>query len=181
MEAREGISSGVTVIGAEAPSAYHVAPRSEAPNQVHVPDGGGGGGGGGGGIGGAPGIGISPVSVGLDGTAKKKRGRPRKYGPDGSVTMALSPMPISSSAPSSNDFSSGKRGKMRGMEYKQSKKLGLDYLGKSCILVSLMSSMLIVLVGNEYGFSNDFLFVVPCSEVSSVFVFLMMNYLFVVL
>ncbi|QCE02916.1 hypothetical protein DEO72_LG8g932 [Vigna unguiculata] len=129
MEAREGISSGVTVIGAEAPSAYHVAPRSEAPNQVHVPDGGGGGGGGGGGIGGAPGIGISPVSVGLDGTAKKKRGRPRKYGPDGSVTMALSPMPISSSAPSSNDFSSGKRGKMRGMEYKQSKKLGLDYLG----------------------------------------------------
>ncbi|KOM57685.1 hypothetical protein LR48_Vigan11g071800 [Vigna angularis] len=127
MEAREGISSGVTVIGAEAPSAYHVAPRSEAPNQVHVPDGGGGGGGGG--IGGAAAIGISPVSVGLDGSAKKKRGRPRKYGPDGSVTMALSPMPISSSAPSSNDFSSGKRGKMRGMEYKQSKKLGLDYLG----------------------------------------------------
>ncbi|XP_047165653.1 AT-hook motif nuclear-localized protein 7-like [Vigna umbellata] len=126
MEAREGISSGVTVIGAEAPSAYHVAPRSEAPNQVHVPDGGGGGGGG---IGGTAAIGISPVSVGLDGSAKKKRGRPRKYGPDGSVTMALSPMPISSSAPSSNDFSSGKRGKMRGMEYKQSKKLGLDYLG----------------------------------------------------
>ncbi|KAK7382194.1 hypothetical protein VNO80_00944 [Phaseolus coccineus] len=125
MEAREGISSGVTVIGAEAPSAYHVAPRSEAPNQVHVPDGGGGGGG----IGGAAAIGVSPVSVGLDGTAKKKRGRPRKYGPDGSVTMALSPMPISSSAPSSNNFSSGKRGKMRGMEYKQSKKLGLDYLG----------------------------------------------------
>ncbi|WVZ16985.1 hypothetical protein V8G54_009967 [Vigna mungo] len=124
MEAREGISSGVTVIGAEAPSAYHVAPRSEAPNQVHVPDGGGGGG-----ILGAAAIGISPVSVGLDGSAKKKRGRPRKYGPDGSVTMALSPMPISSSAPSSNDFSSGKRGKMRGMEYKQSKKLGLDYLG----------------------------------------------------
>ncbi|ESW06885.1 hypothetical protein PHAVU_010G084600 [Phaseolus vulgaris] len=125
MEAREGISSGVTVIGAEAPSAYHVAPRSEAPNQVHVPDGGGGGGG----IGGAAAIGVSPVSVGLDGTTKKKRGRPRKYGPDGSVTMALSPMPISSSAPSSNNFSSGKRGKMRGMEYKQSKKLGLDYLG----------------------------------------------------
>jgi len=144
MEAREGISSGVTVIGAEAPSAYHVAPRSEAPNQVHVPDGGGGGGG----IGGAAAIGVSPVSVGLDGTTKKKRGRPRKYGPDGSVTMALSPMPISSSAPSSNNFSSGKRGKMRGMEYKQSKKLGLDYLGKLWILVSLMSSMLIVLVRN---------------------------------
>ncbi|KAL2337452.1 hypothetical protein Fmac_011898 [Flemingia macrophylla] len=125
MEAREGISSGVTVIGAEAPSAYHVAPRSEAPNQIHVPDGGGGGGSSGGAA-----LGVSPVSVGLDGTSvKKKRGRPRKYGPDGSVTMALSPMPISSSAPSSNDFSLGKRGKMRGMDYKPSKKVGLDYLG----------------------------------------------------
>ncbi|GAB2302537.1 AT-hook motif nuclear-localized protein 1 [Dionaea muscipula] len=30
---------------------------------------------------------------------KKKRGRPRKYGPDGSVTIALSPKPISSSVP----------------------------------------------------------------------------------
>ncbi|KAK7260247.1 hypothetical protein RIF29_26142 [Crotalaria pallida] len=123
MEAREGISSGVTVIGAEAPSAYHVAPRSEAPNQVHVPD-----------AAAAAAVStavvISPVSVGLDGTSvKKKRGRPRKYGPDGSVTMALSPMPISSSGPHSNDFSSGKRGKPRGMEYKQSKKIGLDHLG----------------------------------------------------
>ncbi|KAG5053780.1 hypothetical protein GLYMA_03G023500v4 [Glycine max] len=123
MEAREGISSGVTVIGAEAPSAYHVAPRSEAPNQVHVPDGGGGA------AATAAPVGVSPVSVGLDGTVKKKRGRPRKYGPDGSVTMALSPMPISSSAPPSNDFSSGKRGKMRGMDYKPSKKVGLDYIG----------------------------------------------------
>ncbi|XP_019443920.1 PREDICTED: AT-hook motif nuclear-localized protein 1-like isoform X2 [Lupinus angustifolius] len=95
MEAREGISSGVTVIGAEAPSAYHVAPRSEAPNQVHATD--------------AAAAAaatvpttalvVSPLSVGLDGTAvKKKRGRPRKYGPDGSVNgTALSPMPISSS------------------------------------------------------------------------------------
>ena len=62
MEAREGISSGVTVIGAEAPSAYHVAPRSEAPNQVHVPDGGGGA------AATAAPVGVSPVSVGLDGT-----------------------------------------------------------------------------------------------------------------
>lgn len=131
MEAREGISSGVTVIGAEAPSAYHVAPRSEAPNQVHVPDGGGAG------NGTSTAVVVSPVSVGLDGTSsvKKKRGRPRKYGPDGSVTMALSPMPISSSAPSSNDFSSEKRGKMRGMGYKQSKKAGLDYLGNEWFLI----------------------------------------------
>ncbi|XP_057455337.1 AT-hook motif nuclear-localized protein 1-like [Lotus japonicus] len=119
MEAREGISSGVTVIGAEAPSAYHVAPRSEAPNQVHVPAPAS--------AGTAAAIVGSPVSVGLDVTIKKKRGRPRKYGPDGPVSMALSPLPISSSVPPSNDYSSGKRGKPRGMEYKQSKKIGLDH------------------------------------------------------
>ncbi|KAL2957246.1 hypothetical protein AAZX31_18G134500 [Glycine max] len=37
MEGREGFNSGVTVIGAEAPSAYHMAPRSEAPSQVPPP------------------------------------------------------------------------------------------------------------------------------------------------
>ena len=121
MEGREGISSGVTVIGAEAPSAYHVAPRSEAPSQGAIVSEA---------TTGAI-VGVSPVSVGLDGTSvKKKRGRPRKYGPDGSVSMALSPMPISSSAPFSNDFSSsGKRAKPRGMEYKLPKKFGVDQLG----------------------------------------------------
>ncbi|KAL5062172.1 hypothetical protein RYX36_023909 [Vicia faba] len=129
MEGREGINPGVTVIGAEAPSAYHVAPRTEAPNQVHNPeaaavaagavaaD--------------ASAIIVSPVSVGLDGSVKKKRGRPRKYGPDGSVNMPLSPLPISSSAPpSTNDFSSVKRGKPHGMEYKRAKKVVMDHLGE---------------------------------------------------
>ncbi|KAI4354898.1 hypothetical protein L6164_003722 [Bauhinia variegata] len=121
MEAREGISSGVTVIGAEAPSAYHVAPRSEAPAQSHVPEA----------AAAVPSVGASPVSVGMEGgtAVKKKRGRPRKYGPDGSVTMALSPLPISSSVPPSNDFSSGKRGKAKGMEYKLQKRLGMENLG----------------------------------------------------
>lgn len=124
MEAREGISSGVTVIGAEAPSAYHVAPRSEAPSQSHVPEVA------------APNVGASPMSVGLDGTAvKKKRGRPRKYGPDGSVAMALSPLPISSSAPLSNDFSAGKRGKSGGIEYKKHKKVGLEHLGNWSLIL----------------------------------------------
>ncbi|KAI6707303.1 hypothetical protein NL676_010265 [Syzygium grande] len=103
MEGREGVSSsgGVTVVGSDAPSEYHVAPRPENPAQ-------------------APGSAAQPATappplppqqpaVGGElpavaaGTAlpmKKKRGRPRKYGPDGSVTMALSPKPISSSAPS---------------------------------------------------------------------------------
>jgi hypothetical protein len=121
MEGREGNNSGVTVIGAETPSTYHMAPRSEAPTQHGaVPESGGGA------------IGVSPVSVGLDGgTIKKKRGRPRKYGPDGSVTaVALSPLPISSSAPFVNEFSTAKQGKPKGMEFKQSKKVGVDPLGK---------------------------------------------------
>ncbi|CAJ1814450.1 unnamed protein product [Sphenostylis stenocarpa] len=122
MEGREGMSSGVTVIGAEAPSVYHMAPRNEAPSQGGPP------------VSEAPlgAVGVSPVSVGLDGASiKKKRGRPRKYGPDGLVSMALSPMPISSSAPFSNEFSSGKRGRARGMEYKLAKKFGMDPLGGS--------------------------------------------------
>ncbi|XP_056173518.1 AT-hook motif nuclear-localized protein 1-like isoform X2 [Syzygium oleosum] len=119
MEGREGVSSsgGVTVVGSDAPSEYHVAPRPENPAQ-------------------APGSAAQPApappppppqqpAVGgelpavVAGTAlpmKKKRGRPRKYGPDGSVTMALSPKPISSSAPSPViDFSSAgpKRGRGR--------------------------------------------------------------------
>ncbi|XP_042951381.1 AT-hook motif nuclear-localized protein 1-like isoform X2 [Carya illinoinensis] len=120
MEAREGMNTGVTVIGAEAPSAYHVAPRTETPSQNQAA--------------GSPALtAASPVSVELAGTTgKKKRGRPRKYGPDGTVTMALSPMPISSSAPPGGDLSATKRGKVRpsGLEYKQHKKVGMQNFGE---------------------------------------------------
>ncbi|KAF5453368.1 hypothetical protein F2P56_028272 [Juglans regia] len=120
MEARDGMSTGVTVIGAEAPSAYHVAPRTENLSQNPAA--------------GSPAVAAdSPVSVGLAGTTgKKKRGRPRKYGPDGSVTAALSPMPISSSAPPGGNFSATKRGKVRpsGLEYKQHKKMGMENFGE---------------------------------------------------
>lgn len=44
---------------------------------------------------------------------KKKRGRPRKYGPDG---VALSPMPISSSIPLTGEFSPWQRGKVVPVE-----------------------------------------------------------------
>ncbi|CAL5192548.1 unnamed protein product [Lathyrus oleraceus] len=123
MEGREGSSTGVTVIGAEAPSAYHMAPRSEVPPSQHGPVSESGGGA----------IGVSPVSLVMDGGAiKKKRGRPRKYGSDGSVSaVALSPLPISSSGPFSSEFSSGKQGKPKGMEFKQSKKVGGDPFGDS--------------------------------------------------
>ncbi|KAK8493217.1 hypothetical protein V6N12_008716 [Hibiscus sabdariffa] len=76
---------GVTVIGAEAPSAYQMAPRTENANQI-----------GGGGGGGSAAVDVSSVSVGLTGSIeKKKRGRPRKYGPDGTMARALSPMRLS--------------------------------------------------------------------------------------
>ncbi|KAK8702626.1 hypothetical protein V6N13_020969 [Hibiscus sabdariffa] len=59
---------GVTVIGAEAPSAYQMAPRTENANQI--------------GGGGSAAVDVSSVSVGLTSSIeKKKRGRPRRYGP----------------------------------------------------------------------------------------------------
>ncbi|KAJ6404665.1 hypothetical protein OIU84_012766 [Salix udensis] len=119
MEGREGLSAGVTVIGAEAPSNYHVAPRNENPDQIVVSP---------------PAVEVSSVGAGLSGgtAEKKKRGRPRKYGPDGAVSRALSPMPISASAPSSGgDYSAGKPGKVwpGSYEKKKYKKLGMENLG----------------------------------------------------
>ncbi|KAM0046040.1 putative AT-hook motif nuclear-localized protein [Helianthus debilis subsp. tardiflorus] len=112
IETSEGMnnnSSGVAVVGSEAPSDYHIAPRTEPPTKPNPPQS----------ItsqlatlsppypAASPPAGATPV------TEKKKRGRPRKYGPDGSVTKALSPKPISSAAPPVIDFSTGKRGKIR--------------------------------------------------------------------
>lgn len=100
MEGREGVSSsGVTVVGSDAPSDYHVAPRSDNPVQT---------------AGSAPQPAVlvpPPAAAAMTLPVKKKRGRPRKYRPDGSVAMALSPKPISSSAPPPIiDFSAEKRG-----------------------------------------------------------------------
>ncbi|XP_077235562.1 AT-hook motif nuclear-localized protein 1-like [Tasmannia lanceolata] len=93
MEGREGMSTGGATVGAEASGSYQAVTRSENTSQ-----------------GGVPAVAASPVSFALAG--KKKRGRPRKYGPDGSVSLALSPMPISSSAPAGG-FPAGKRGRGR--------------------------------------------------------------------
>lgn len=99
-------SSGVTVVGSDAPSDYHVAPRTENPSGSAVPA-----------VTTTPQLGVSPppgtvpLAMGPT-TEKKKRGRPRKYGPDGSVTKALSPKPISSAAPPPViDFSSSEKHK----------------------------------------------------------------------
>lgn len=103
------VSGGVTVVGSDAPSEYHVAPRTDnsAPSggsAAHVP---------------AAVQVTTPATVTVSPAAmtmpvKKKRGRPRKYAPDGSATMPLSPKPISSSAPLPPviDFSAEKRGKV---------------------------------------------------------------------
>ncbi|KAE8694315.1 AT-hook motif nuclear-localized protein 1 [Hibiscus syriacus] len=109
-ETSAAATAGVTVVRSDAPSAYHIAPRTEKSTQTPNPT-----------PGSAPpqqqaaqpGV-PRPVSVaGLP--EKKKRGRPRKYGPDGSITKALSPKPISTAAPPSSviDFSAGKRGKVK--------------------------------------------------------------------
>ncbi|CAI0413942.1 unnamed protein product [Linum tenue] len=116
MEAREVVVSsggGVTVVGSDAPSDYQISHRSDHSNsaappgsaQFPPPQA----------VVGAP----PPMSAGMP--VKKKRGRPRKYAPDGSVPMALSPKPISSAAPAPPpviDFSSEKRPKVKSVTKK---------------------------------------------------------------
>ncbi|CAB4310136.1 unnamed protein product [Prunus armeniaca] len=121
MEGREGVnSSGVTVVASDAPSDYHVAPRSE--NTTHN-------------AGSTPPAPVAPPPAAALPAAgslpmKKKRGRPRKYGPDGSVTMALSPKPISSSAPPPViDFSAEKRGKVKPTSSVSKTKYEVENLG----------------------------------------------------
>nr|GMD62053.1 AT-hook motif nuclear-localized protein 1-like [Ipomoea batatas] len=122
MESSSGMNSGpsgVTVIAPEAPSSYHVAPRNDG-NSSLVP--------------GASHLGPSPVNAGgiIGSSEKKKRGRPRKYGPDGAVARALSPTPASSSAPPApgGSFLAEKMGAPRpASEKKQRSKIGAENLG----------------------------------------------------
>lgn len=116
MESREAMNSGVTVIAPEAPSNYQMAPRTE---NALVP------------AGTSPAV-TPPVATGIPlSSEKKKRGRPRKYGPDGAVTRTLSPMPISASAPpTSGSFLSEKVSVARpASEKKPRNKVGAENLG----------------------------------------------------
>ncbi|XP_043698178.1 AT-hook motif nuclear-localized protein 1 [Telopea speciosissima] len=131
MEGREGMSTGVAVMGADAHPNFHVAARTENPNSVAV-------------AAAAPPaapaatpVGTPQVSVALPGaTVKKKRGRPRKYGPDGAVSLALSPMPISTSAPAATtgDFSgNNKRGRARPSSFfkqQQQQRMEVENMGE---------------------------------------------------
>ncbi|GKV16286.1 hypothetical protein SLEP1_g26951 [Rubroshorea leprosula] len=122
MEVKDGLTPPVALRGGEAPGSYHVAPRTEnstlftgptmqsavaAPAIEATP------------LTTVASVAAPPVSAGMSGPrtgseVKKKRGRPRKYGQDGAVnwvTMALSPMPISSSIPLTGEYSAWKQGR----------------------------------------------------------------------
>ncbi|KAK4283202.1 hypothetical protein QN277_000178 [Acacia crassicarpa] len=109
MEEKESFGSGLVLKDNDAQDSFHVASRNEnsglfaggtevaAPAPVSAP--------------------ATVAGTHSPGTnVKKKRGRPRKYGPDGSMALALSPMPISSSIPLTGDFSGWKRGRGRSVE-----------------------------------------------------------------
>ncbi|KAL2892402.1 AT-hook motif nuclear-localized protein 2 [Bienertia sinuspersici] len=121
MEAKDSMTTGVTVIGAEAPSNYQMAPRSEPPSQVPPQDA----------I--SPTVAVTALGASMPGLMeKKKRGRPRKYGPDGSVSRSYTPMPTSGSAASSvGSKSSGKRGRGRAVsaEAKQQPRFEMVSMG----------------------------------------------------
>ncbi|KAH1118342.1 hypothetical protein AAZX31_17G131900 [Glycine max] len=132
METSGGVSGGVTLVGSDAPSDYHVAPRTDNPapasgSTTQIPAT----------AGSVPPSPHPPHTAAMEAypakmPAKKKRGRPRKYAPDGSVTMALSPKPISSSAPLPPviDFSSEKRGKIKPTSSVSKAKFELENLGE---------------------------------------------------
>ncbi|CAE6144545.1 unnamed protein product [Arabidopsis arenosa] len=96
METSDRISSGV--IGAEAPSAYHMAPRPlESPSNQFM------------------GSSLPPTDAPMPSSGKKRRGRPRKYEANGT------PLP-SSSTPL---LKKRARGKLNGFDIKMHKTIGL--------------------------------------------------------
>ncbi|XP_024995547.1 AT-hook motif nuclear-localized protein 5-like [Cynara cardunculus var. scolymus] len=90
------------------------------PHGINMGGGGGGGGGiGGGGGGGAMSINTTPRS-GSDSVVKKKRGRPRKYGPDGShMALGLTPASVAASPGSVTPTPKKNRGRPPGSGRKQ--------------------------------------------------------------
>ncbi|KAJ9539512.1 hypothetical protein OSB04_032245 [Centaurea solstitialis] len=138
MDSRENMMPAVETIAPEAPTSYQLAPRNDSSNSNLLI--------------GPPGF--SPMSGGIPSSLiKKKRGRPRKYGPDGVVAgggesaRTLSPIPISASAPPASatysdikfgegEGSSGgymvekkKKGKMNSSETKPKLAYGSTNLG----------------------------------------------------
>lgn len=159
MEAKDennNVSSMATVKADEAPDSFKAAPITEntgpgpLPGPTVVP---------------ATATSVSPVSMvapetgsipGSGSKMKKKRGRPRKYGPDGKLMMALSPMPISSSIPLTGDFSAWKRGAGRPLDsIKKSYKFEYETPGKG-IYLFLNSSYFNVWSYSNYVYIDTF-------------------------
>ncbi|XP_073020202.1 AT-hook motif nuclear-localized protein 1-like [Primulina eburnea] len=118
MEEKEGLNGfGVTLKGDEAPQSYMIKPRVENTSQYGC------------GSTAQPLSEAAPENVAAPPTGMKKRGRPRKYAPDGSI-VALSPMPISASIPLSGDFSAWKQSGVRKVNsFKKKNKLELGNPG----------------------------------------------------
>lgn len=76
-------------------------------------------------------IGVSP-GVPSGGPVKKKRGRPRKYGPDGQVSLRLSPM--SASANATQDSNTPIQKRARGRPPGSGRKQKLSALGNILFL-----------------------------------------------
>lgn len=85
----------------------------------------------------APAMGVTAGVPGSAGPPKKKRGRPRKYAPDGSV-LALSPLPISASAPA--EFPGSKRGRGRPAGSLSKPRIDLDFSGSVGKISTLFAS-----------------------------------------
>lgn len=110
MEERENFGAVNVVGGNEVPVSFQAAPRID--NNLDFS--------------------MATVPVSLPETAlKKKRGRPRKYGPDGKpapgAVTALSPMPISSSIPLTGEFSAWKRGRGKPVESMKKSSFKFDF------------------------------------------------------
>lgn len=107
MESREAIAP-------EAPSNYHMVSRTES---TPIPPG-------------TLAVIPPPVATAFPiSSEKKKRGRPRKYGPDGAVARTISPTPISA------DFLSKKVSVARPESEKKARnKVGAENLGNVQVL-----------------------------------------------
>ncbi|KAJ8429775.1 hypothetical protein Cgig2_006466 [Carnegiea gigantea] len=90
MDGKEEAGYGDAVKGDETPHSFCMAARAEGPSQPGAPT-----------MAVAPPVNMAAPSSEL----KKRRGRPRKYGPDGPMAAAFSPTPISASISLSEDFS----------------------------------------------------------------------------
>jgi len=134
MEERENFGAVNVVGGNEVPVSFQAAPRID--NNLDFS--------------------MATVPVSLPETAlKKKRGRPRKYGPDGKpapgAVTALSPMPISSSIPLTGEFSAWKRG--RGKPVESMKKSSFKFDFETPPVQGIIYSSLIFEMFSSFNFS----------------------------